>query len=268
MRENHAIERVKAERNSNISYIFLSRIGANMDLRDILNHTKESLRSNSPTIFTGAGIGGIIATAYLSGRASWRASRKVAEEAPMTTKEIAKFVWKEYIPAAVSGVVTIGCVVMGARTNSKRAAAAYSLLAVSEKAFTEYRGKVVEEIGAKKEQVVRDKVAQDKVNNNPPGQIVVAGTGQVLCCELFTGRYFMSDMETLRRAENQINYRMRNEMWACLSDFYPMVGLPYTSSSDDMGWIDDRPFELKFTTVMSQDGRPCIAFDYNYIKPR
>lgn len=239
-----------------------------MNVRDILVHTKESLRSNSPTILTGAGVGGVITTAYLTGRASWHASRKVSDMPPMSLKNTARVVWKLYIPAAASGVVTIGCVVMGARAQSNRATAAYAVLAGTEKAFAEYRNKIVEQIGPKKEQSVRDQIAQDRVNNNPPGQIIIAGAGQVLCCELFTGRYFMSDMETLRKAENQINFRMRNEMYACLSDFYPLVGLPYTSSSDDMGWEDNRQFELKFSTVMSQDGRPCIAFEYNYIKPR
>lgn len=74
-------------------------------------------------------------------------------------------------------------------------------------------------------------------------------------------------MESLRKAENKLNSRLNREMYARLSDFYSLVGLPYTSNSEEIGWDSDKLLELRFTTVLSDDGRPCIAFDYNYTKP-
>jgi len=238
-----------------------------MTIKTVLHKTEKSLRDNSPAILTAIGVSGTLSTAYLAGKASYEIGYGFYDDMP--TKDYFKKHWKKYIPAAISATITVGCVIASNRIGSKRAAAAYSLLSISEKALHEYREKVVETIGVRKEQGVRDAIAQDKVTNNPPNtkEIILASGGDVLCHELHTGRYFKSDIETLRKAENQLNARIHREMYATLSDFYSIVGLPYTSNSDDVGWDTDKLMELKFTTVLADNGQPCIAFDYNYLKP-
>lgn len=238
-----------------------------MTIKTVLHKTEKSLRDNSPVILTAIGVSGTLSTAYLAGKASYEIGYGFYDDMP--TKDYFKKHWKKYIPAAISATITVGCVIASNRIGSKRAAAAYSLLSISEKALHEYREKVVETIGVRKEQGVRDALVQDKVDANPPKskEIIIAAGGDVLCLELHTGRYFKSDIETLRKAENQLNARIHREMYATLSDFYSIVGLPYTSSSDDLGWNSDRLMELKFTTVLADNGQPCIAFDYNYLKP-
>lgn len=250
-----------------------------MTMIDIVRKAEKTFRDHSPVILTAIGVSGTLTTAYLAGRASFQAAEvlyKHNEEAKNdhfhpakpTNKEKFKKVWKLYIPPVVSGVVTVGCIVGATRVGSKRAAAAYSLLSVSEKAFSEYKEKVSEVLGEKKEKALQDSVAQDIVSKNPPaGNIIVTGAGNVLCCELFTGRYFMCDMETLKRSQNTINSQLIREMYATLSDFYDLVGLPHTSHSFNVGWDSDKMMELIISATISEDGRPCIAFNYNYTKP-
>lgn len=170
-------------------------------------------------------------------------------------------------PAGVSAVITVGCIVGASKANTRQTAVVTAAYTITEKAFEEYKEKVIEKFGENKEQAVRDEIAQDRVNNTSAQNVIVAGSGNVLCFEEYTGRYFQSDMETLRKAQNTVNAKMMGEMWATLSDFYYLIGLPQTSYSSDMGWADGRLMELKFSTVMSEDQRPCIAFEYNYIKP-
>ena len=226
------------------------------------------LKSNSPAILTALGVSGTVTTAYLTGKASYRAARRLSEEpAWLSNREKVELVWDLYVPAAVSGAVTIGCIVGATRVSSKRAAAAYSLVTLSEKAFEEYREKVVEKLGERKEQEVRDEIAQSRVNANPPGSAIVVGSGNVLCCELFTMRYFQSDMESLRKAENNINAKLNSHDYATLDDFYYMIGLGFTSDSGSIGWESDRLMSLDFTTTLSPDGKPCLAFGYNYTRP-
>ena len=74
-------------------------------------------------------------------------------------------------------------------------------------------------------------------------------------------------METLRRAENQLNKLIVNDLYVTLDEFYDILGLPGTSVSQSVGWNSDRLMELQFSTVISEDGEPCLAFDYNYVKP-
>lgn len=238
-----------------------------MKIDELRRKVERTFRNNSTTILTGLGVSGTITTAVLAARAGAAAQRVLSEESPhLDKKEKAKLTWKLYIPAAVSGSLTIACIIGSQRMGMKKTAAAYSLLTVSERAFTEYKDKVVEQLGVKKEQAIRDEIAQDRVNANPAGsQVIIGGAGEVLCYEHYTGRYFHSDMETMRRAENEINAKMLREDEASLHDLYYMLGLPKTSHSSDQGWKSDRLMKLEFSTVLSDDGRPCLSFEYNYV---
>lgn len=238
-----------------------------MNLQHMLRKGEKVLWNHSPSILTALGVSGTVSTAYLAAKATWYARGRLEDQSPhLTKREIVEATWDLYIPAVSAGAFTIVCIIGAARINSRRAAAAYSVMAISEKALEEYRDKVVETIGERKEKNIRDAIATDRVEGNPPNHILVAGTGEVLCCELYTGRYFTSDMESLRKAQNDINARLIGQMYASLHDFYYILGLPATTDSGKIGWESDRMLQLEFTTVMSTDNRPCIAFDYNYTK--
>lgn len=250
-----------------------------MNLNLLAKTIQKAIRDNSPVILTAVGVSGTITTAYLAGRATWKAFERLEVYPPgqivngefhkdsLTNREKLELVWDLYIPPVTSGILTVGAIIGSNHISSKRAAAAYSVLAVTERTLSEYREQVIEQVGAKKEQAIRDEIAQRKVAENPPGQLIVTGAGTVLCCELYTGRYFHSDMEKLRKAQNDINMKLVNQMYATLNDFYWIMELPQTSDSGGVGWDSSRLLELEFSTVLSDDSRPCIAFEYNYIKP-
>lgn len=239
-----------------------------MNLTEIAKMTQKVLHDNSPSILTAMGVSGTLATAYLTGKASFDAARRLGEGPPienLTKREIIERIWDLYIPPIASAVVTVGCVIGSNHISSKRTAAAYSVVAVSEKMFAEYREKVIESHGERKEKLIRDEIAQDRINSNPPPAIVM-GSGEVLCCESHTGRYFMSDMESLRKARNDINAKLIGDMYATLDDFYYLLKLPQTSQSGALGWESDKMLELDFSAVLTE-GKPCMVFSYNYIKP-
>lgn len=249
-----------------------------MNLHNIFNSTTTLLKRNSPIILSSTAITGVITTAYLSSKATKQAINELVHEHPVYVwknkqdrlKHDIKRVWRFYIPAVASGGITIACIVGTARITNKRASAAQAAFILSERAYSEYRAKVIEEYGERKDQGFRDSIAEDRVHKNPPppsGEIMIAGPGNVLCCELMTGRYFSSDMETLRKSQNDINARLIRDDAASADDFYRLVGLRATSTSGNIGWNSDRMMALEFTTVLTEDNRPCLAFDYNYIKP-
>ena len=246
-----------------------------MKLMDSLAHM---IKRNSSLILSSTAVSGVATTAYLSGHASFKAVEVIRtaqyredlneKSHPFDKKEKAKLIWKLYIPAAASGVVTIMCIVGTARVGNKRALAAQAAFVLTERAYSEYREKVIEEFGEKKDEQVRAAVAQDRVRANPPSQeVVIVAAGSVLCCELYTGRYFQSDMESLRKAQNDLNAQLIAQDQASLEEWYYMIGLQPTSFSSDVGWVSDKMMALEFTTTMTEDGRPCLAFSYSYIRP-
>jgi hypothetical protein len=245
-----------------------------MNVKLLLNNGVKTLKANLPEILTGLGIVGVFSTSYLTGKAAIQASEilreeDLSEDRKERTKEVIKYTWKIYIPPVVSGAVTVGCILGASKTSGQRTAAAVAAYSLSEKAFSEYREKVVEQVGVKKEQKIRDDIAQDHITKKPLGsqEVLVIGNGQVLCCELLTNRYFRSDMETLRKAQNDINEKIIKEMYVTLSEFYELIGLPYTSVSSNLGWDSDSLVRLDFSTVMGTNGEPCLAFEYSYTKP-
>jgi hypothetical protein len=246
-----------------------------MTLMKYIKHVEKFTVDNSPTILTALGVVGTIGTAVLTHKAATKAERIIESNKPFDynngtppddfpVKEKVKLVWKLYIPPVVSGTLTIAAIIGANRIGSKRAAAMAAAYTLSEKAYSEYRDKVVEKIGESKEKDLRDDLARDQVRNNPPGEsnVVLVGSGEVLCCDLFSGRYFNSSVEELKKAQNDTNFQILHDSYASLTDFYDRIGLPRTDVSEEIGWNQDKMLELEFSTILAEDGRPCVAYRF------
>lgn len=245
-----------------------------MTLAQIVKRAEKLIIDNSPVILSALGVTGTLTTAYLTGRASFKAADVIADEQYrldhkaknhiLDFQEKLELIWKLYIPAIGTGTLTVACVVCANRISNSRAAALATAYTISEKAFTEYSDRVIERFGPSKEREVRDSVAQDHVTNNPVSEreVIIAGSGEVLCYDAYTDRYFKSSMEELKKAQNDLNYMLITDTVASLTDYYNKVGLPRTAFSDDVGWTSDNILEVDYSTTLSEDGRPCICITF------
>ena len=237
-----------------------------LPLGEIMKRFEKLVVDNSPTILTAIGVTGALTTAYLTGRASFRAAQILGEESPhLEAKEKVQLCWKLYIPAVGTAALTVAAIIGANRIGSRRAAALAVAYSVSERAFEEYKTKVIERVGEKKEQAIRDEIAQARVDRDPVGNAVIIGDGRVLCYEEFTGRYFLSDMEAIRKAQNDINQRIITDSYVALSDLYDLLNLPHTSESSEVGWNTDKLLDILFSAILSE-GRPCISVGFQ-VKP-
>lgn len=233
-------------------------------MKTVIKRGTRVAQKNSPNILAALGVSAIFPTAYFAARAGYKHAYVMGEHPDdLPVKEQAKIVWKLYIPAAVTGVTAASFMILSTRVSGRRTAAMAAAYSLSERAFAEYREKIIEELGPGKERDIRDQLAEEKVARIEP---IIVEQGKVLCCELHTRRFFHSSMQTLQQAEIYINGELNKHVYVTLDDFYDQVGLEHTSQSDQMGWDSDRHLELQYSTVMSPDKIPCIAFDYNYVK--
>jgi hypothetical protein len=240
-------------------------------LRELFNRIKMPDIS-STTILTGMGVSGVVSTAYLTGRASFKAAEIIRNEEvvktlppdKLTRTEKIKLVWPLYVAPVSVGCTTVTAIVMANHVASKKIAALAVASGISDRALQEYKAKVIEKLGEKKEMTIRDEIAQERVAATANKEVLVIGAGDVLCFDMMTGRYFQSTVEKIRQAENKINYEILNHMYASLSSFYDLIDIPPTPYSDTVGWngLTDR-FEVLFSTVMSPDQRPCVAIDFS-----
>lgn len=246
-------------------------------LTDIARATERITRENASTILTALGATGVVTTAYLAASAAHEAAGIISfedfkrsqegaepEDPAERFRRTARMAAPLYVPAAISGAITIGCIIGANRLSSRRAAALTAAYSLSDKAFHEYRDKVEEMFGEGKAKKVNEEIAQDHIRKNPPRETLVIGSGNVLCCEMYTGRYFESSMEALKRAQNEINAKINRHDHATLADFHDEVGLPFTDNSWEVGWREEL-MDLEFSAVLTEDERPCIAFTYKHI---
>jgi hypothetical protein len=70
----------------------------------------------------------------------------------------------------------------------------------------------------------------------------------------------------LRKAQNEVNALLVESGYVPLFEFYERIGLPYTSASGELGW-EIKLMDLRFSSCLSENGEPCLAFEYNYVKP-
>ena len=226
----------------------------------------------SPEILTGIGIAGMIATTILAVRATPKALELIEEQKEeesvdeLSSFEVVKVAWKPYIPAMVTCIASTACLIGASSVNTKRNAALATAYKLSETALSEYRDKVVETIGEKKERIVRDKVAEERVKKNPvsKNEVIVTGNGKTLCFDPISGRYFMCSIETIKRAENELNKQMLHDIsgYVSLNEFYDELGLDHTSVGDDLGWNTDQLIDINFSSQLNDNGEPSVVLDY------
>ena len=228
---------------------------------------------HSPEILTGLGIAGMITTTILAVKATPKALKMIDEKKKeerkdeLTPIETVKTAWKPYVPAVITGVVSTGCLIGASSVSVRRNAALATAYQLSTTALNEYKEKVVETIGEKKEKTIREKIAKDKVEKNPvtKSEVIFTGGGDTLCYDAHSGRYFNSDIDKIKRAVNNLNYRMTAgmEMSISLNEFYNEIGLSSTKQGEDLGWRTDKGLiEIDFSSQIADNGKPCIVIDY------
>jgi hypothetical protein len=244
-----------------------------------LRQISRVLTKNSASILTGLGIAGFISTVGLAIKATPIASEIIAREdyelytrdgGELSKKDILRLTWKCYIPTAIMGGISIGCIIGANSINLKRNAALAGLYSLSEKTLKEYQAKVVETIGDKKEHKVREDIERDKILKNPPkdNEIILTGRGEVDCWDAFSGRPFRSDIESIRRDINDLNSDMNNgDDFISLNELYFKLGLDAVESGEYLGWYrDDGLLQLDPSSVLV-DGRPYLSVSFK-TRPR
>jgi len=250
-----------------------------MDIARIFKEAGPLLKRNSSTILTGLGVAGSIGSLILGVKATPRALRKlegaynlknvtgVSDDVPLTKVEVIKTVWVDYMPAVGLQVVTIASVIGAQSINMRKQAAIISAFSISEAALREYQERMAVEAPTK-DRKVRDDIAQARVDGDPVTQkeVLMIGNGDQLFYEAHTGRYFMSTMQKVQKAVNDLNFRVLNQNYASQNEFYGMLGLGPVAQGEEFGWTPEHTLEVDFSTTMSDDERAAISIDY-YRKP-
>lgn len=243
-----------------------------LSLKNMASDIKTTMVKNAPGILVGVGIVGMAGTTVLAVRATPKAialieaKKRELDIDSLTPVETVKTTWKCYIPAAITGVMSTACLIGASSVSARRNAALATAYNLTRVALNDYKEAVVETIGEKKEQVVRDTVAKNRIEKDPvkTTEVIVTERGTTLCYDAVFGRYFRSDIDTIKRAVNELNRSIVSSMYASLNEFYDEIGLPPIEIGDKLGWnVDDGQIEVDFSSQLAADGTPCLVISFN-----
>lgn len=230
-----------------------------------------AMKNNSPTIMSAAAIAGVITTTVLAVKAGAKAKVRVqelsldADEIKLTkdtVKEIAAATWKFYIPPAVSAAATISFIVGANRQGLRQQAALVAAYGIVNTAFDQYKEEVVKVIGETKQRKVEETVAVRQMQEHPQkdSTVVITSGGEELIYDIFTGRYFRGNIESIRQAANQFNSDLLNgNMCDDLNAFYALLHLDPVDVGNLLGFNIETMVDVGFGSHLSDDGRAAIA---------
>ena len=251
-------------------------------LNHLVNLAMKSVNKHSSDILLATGIASGLMSTILAVKATPKALMLIEEKKIQKRKEtncktnlskpeIIKAAWKPYVPAIISGVAGVSCILGARYITTKQTAAVATAFKLTETAFNEYKDAVVEEIGSKKEEHVRERIARKHVEENPISEknnIISTGKGKTLFFDEEFNNYFESDMQAVKKAVNDLNFQILNEDYASVNDLYYLLGIPPMKSGDSLGWSSAYGgCEMKYSSIITDDDRPCIVLNYG-IAPR
>lgn len=209
----------------------------------IVKHGTRVLAEHAPTILTGFAAAGVVATSIMTYKATLKADQylnamcdeNASEE---TVKAVKRETYKFYIPAAVTGAATIGCVVGANYLNYRKITALAAACSVAETALAEHRDKIEQILGDKELEKIDNALALDHMPENVSSEdIINTGKGNFLCCEGYlTGAMFRSSEAWIRKCINDFNELVNQNTYASYNDLLSLLGLHEVQFGNEIGW--------------------------------
>lgn len=230
--------------------------------------------TNKTAIKAGIAMGGVVLTGASSAIAAIQSKEELEkmkfenkDKAPTKTEQFLR-VGKYWIKTAVIAGGTIYLIYSVNDDGNKAIASLAAAYSMKDGELKDYKDKVYEIAGKKKAEDIRDSIEIDKVQQNPPREEAIenTGNGQTLIYDRVMGSYFRSDMQSVREAVNDINTTLIEDGYACLNDFYQLLGRKDLDIGDDLGWIYDpshETLEVLYTSTLTDSGTPVMVISYN-----
>lgn len=221
---------------------------------------------------------GLAATVYFS----WKDAPKAKEvldsmDEDATPMEKAKAIAPIATRTAVAAGVTLGSGLGLCKVASKAVKTAsnvattcsllsdgYNRLAAENEGLKTAAAKVVgeEKLNDIQREAVKAKMQQaqavkyDTAEDARP-RICVTGHGDDLFYDSWSGRYFLSDINYLKKVINDLNYQLMNDMFINLNEYYVAVGLPPVDAGQHMGWnVDFGQIDVHYYSEMNEYDKP------------
>lgn len=245
------------------------------------------LKKHSPAILLAVGCVGIVSTAISAvfGKEKYddivdEIRDKHDEEGVENPEELKptekiKAVGRAYWHTILIACVSITCLVASNRIAASQLATVGAAYAANKADYKKYVEKATEKMGAKKSAEVEAEIAEEKMKTSTPTEstVIYTGRGEDLFFDSWQGRYFWSDMETVRKGVNDANFELRGSGSLTLNEFWQFISpnLMDTEGGSTYGWdggIDGLDaIDVGFFSMLVHDGpykgKPAISIKFS-----
>lgn len=241
----------------------------------VIGNAKIFLKRNSATILTCMGTVGVVTTAVLAAKETPKALALLEEAKKekgenLTKLETVKTVAPAYIPAALSGLATITCIVGANVLNKRQQAGLISAYALLDNSYKEYKQKVEDLYGKEVDEHIQKEIAKDKYEDAD----ISVEDGKQLFYDEFSERYFEADPLKVSQAEYRLNQNLFKRGYAYLNEFYEDIGIDPIDGGWELGWSPGLNSmtawqdwaDFNHHKVVMDDGLECIIVSF-YIQP-
>lgn len=187
--------------------------------------TKQTLS----VMFSIGGAIGTLATMYLVRKAAIEernVTRALYEDGviDITRKDIFKLVYKEYIPAAVVGLVTIGSIIGSTVMSHKAQASIMSMAVLADQGWRKYKHQVKSTLGLKAHEDIISGIAKKNYNDvQVPNKKELSDNRELFYDEIVG--YFQANPEDVAFAYAEINEMLNTDYRNQLTDVFDFVTL-------------------------------------------
>lgn len=254
-----------------------------------MNKTRLFLNKHSSTILTFVGAAGVVVTSVLAVKATPKALELIEEEknrqnsnllsdaiandwdcyspvSKLKPLEVVKVAWKPYIPAAITGISTIACIFGANYLSTRTQASLMSAYALLDRSYKEYRNRTKELYPEEAATFEREMI---KSKFDPEMEL---DEGKELFWDFQAMRYFQSTMEEVQNAEYLLNKKLAMDGYACLNDFYEILGEKPVPYGYQLGWsttksdksYGDNALKFDYDKAEIADGLECNIITITY----
>lgn len=233
-----------------------------------MNKAQMFMKVHSPTILTIIGSTGVVITAVLAVKSTPKALELIEEaknikQDELTVKETIQVAWKPYIPATISGIATILCVVGANYLNIQKQKSLMSAYMLLDNAFKQYRSRVIEEYGEDQDREFSHDIIRKQLEDMDG---IYTDT---LFFEFNSMRFFEANIHKVLQAECKAKIQFEGSGYLTLNDYYAYLGIDPSPYGEAMGWskfqmqTEEHTDDLEFTyeRVVMSNGIVC----YNII---
>lgn len=218
---------------------------------------------------------------------------EIVEEIKLNLIDYVKTCWIDFAPTAIALGVGVACILVARHIDAAKIVALTSAAKYAQEKLEKHQkalNALDEKTRVEVEKAV-DNVLVKEAGNVPPWADDLDGkvweedpeTGDIvpitdvdgvdmLCLDSLSGQYFRSNSDKIQRAVTSFtkdtmkwNTGIYGVPYGTVGDFFDYLGLQTSNLFNNMGWTDERPLDVYFTSTLTQHGDiPVLVLKYRY----